>query len=209
MLAASVAALTALPARAQTLEQAVLDRINAIRADPHRYADELRDYRRYFRGRLLLLPGDDAGVITREGTSAVDEAIDFLERQAPLPPLDPGALLARAAKDYALDQGALGANGHVDRHGAGPGERVRRIGGGIFVGEGIAYGADDPDAVVRQLIIDDGVPGRGHRALLFDANFRFVGIGCGPHRRLAYLCVLDLSGTSDGTASLPQFASTR
>jgi uncharacterized protein YkwD len=207
--AALVLAFAAMPACAQTLERAVLDRINEVRADPQRYADELRDYRGYFRGRLLLMPGDSAGVLTREGEDAVDDAIDFLERQAPLPPLEMGSVLARAALGYAREQGELGANGHIDRSGAGPGERVRRQGGGIYVGEGIAYGADDPDAIVRQLVVDDGVPGRGHRALLFDTGFRFVGIGCGPHRRMSFICVLDLSGTSDGAAAPPQLADNR
>jgi len=190
----------------RAIEAQVLERINHARQNPRDYADELRGYRRYFDGDILYLPGDRNGVYTREGVSAVDEAIDFLERQAPLPPLGHGDLLALAAQDHADDQGGIGATGHVSRDGAGPGERVRRRGGDIFVGESISYGMADADAVVRQLIVDDGVPGRGHRALLFKNDFRFAGIGCGGHRRFGHICVVDLAATRDGQSELSQWA---
>lgn len=190
--------------RGRSIEAQVLERINDVRQDPRAFADELREYRRYFDGDMLFLPGEE-GVYTREGVSAVDEAIRFLERQAPLPPLGRGDPLALAAQDHADDQGAIGAIGHVSRNGFGPGERVRRHGGDIFVGESISYGMADADAVVRQMIVDDGVPGRGHRALLFRNDFRFAGIGCGEHRRYGSICVVDLAATADGRPGLPQW----
>ncbi|MDV3456241.1 CAP domain-containing protein [Sphingomonas sp. HF-S4] len=209
-----LAACVALPAaandgtpRRRPLEAQVLERINHARQNPRAYAEELRDYRRYFDGDILYLPGDFNGIYTREGIAAVDEAIDFLERQAPLPALDHGDLLALAARDHAEDQGALGATGHVSRDGAGPSERVRRRGGNVFVGESISYGMADADAVVRQMVVDDGVPGRGHRTLLFQNNFRFAGVGCGGHRRYGHMCVVDLAGTIDGAPDLSRSAS--
>lgn len=192
--------------RTRDLETEVLARINHARQHPRDYADELRDYRRYFDGRIAHLPGEDVAMITNEGVDAIDEAIDFLERQVPLPPLGPGDVLALAALDHAESQGSTGAMGHVARDGAGPGERVRRRGGDIYVGESISYGYDRADAVVRQLIVDDGVPGRSHRALLFSTEFRFAGVGCGEHRRFGHMCVVDLSGTPDGAPLLPQWA---
>jgi hypothetical protein len=195
------------PPRGRSIEAQVLERINQARQHPREYAEELRDYRRYFEGDVVFAPGDENGVYTREGVSAVDEAIDFLERQTPLPPLGHGDLLALAAQDHADDQGEAGAMGHRSRDGAGPGDRVRRRGGDIYVGESISYGMADADAVVRQLIVDDGVPGRGHRTLLFQNSFRFAGVGCGAHRRYGHVCVVDLAATRDGQPALPQYAS--
>jgi uncharacterized protein YkwD len=191
--------------RPPSLEAAVLDELNYVRANPQRYADELRDYRALFDGRVVRLPGDPVGEVTREGIYAVDEAIAFLDRQKPLPPLERGELLERAARDFAEEQGETGRNGHRSADGAMPGDRVKRRGGDIFVSETISYGYDEHHAVVRQLVIDDGVPGRGHRALIFATGNRFAGVGCGAHPTVRYLCVIDYSATANGGPQLPTF----
>lgn len=183
---------------AQTLEDAVLAQINAARSNPRAYAEKLREYRGYFDVAVVYMPGDYNGLLTREGTAAVDETIAFLERQEPLPPLNPAEILALAALDFSREQGAIGARGHRGADGSNPGMRVKRRGGDIFVGEAIAYGFDDAEQVVRQMIVDDGVPDRGHRKLLFDANLKFAGIGCGPHSKMEHICVVDVSATKDG-----------
>jgi uncharacterized protein YkwD len=181
----------------------VIDEINRVRADPQRYAQELRDYRARIDG-LIAYP-DDApdGVMTHEGTSAVDEAILFLENQRPLPPLGASRLLAAGAGDLVADEGPSGRIGHYTAAGMDPGARVRRHGGDIYVGEVIAYGPRDPRSVVRQLLVDDGVPGRGHRKLLFAPAYRYAGAACGMHVRFGSMCVVDLAGTADGRPRMP------
>ena len=193
----------------QSLEAGVLAQINYARQHPREYAQQLRAYRSYIHDGILFLPGDENGVYTREGTDAVDEAIWFLDHQAPLPALTEGELLSLAARDHADEQGEIGSEGHVSRDGGGPGDRVKHRGGDGFVAESISYGLADPEAVVRQLIIDDGVPSRGHRKLLFTGDFRYAGVGCAEHRRLGYLCVVDLSGTANGGPVIPQWAEAR
>lgn len=186
-------------AHAQNLEVQLIARINAVRQDPGAYAAQLRIYRGYFRGTILILPGEPVPVLTREGIAAVDEAIAFLEQQAPLPPLAHAPLLEQAAAAFAQAQGAIGARGHVGADGSTPGERVRRLGGNIYLGEGIAYGAPDVESLLREMVVDDGVPGRGHRTLLFNPDFRFAGAGCSPHATLEHICVIDMSATIDGS----------
>ncbi|RYY23107.1 MAG: CAP domain-containing protein [Sphingomonadales bacterium] len=193
----------------RALQNNVLDEINFARQHPQQYAEQLREYREYFDGRIVFLPGDQNGIYTHEGVAAVDEAIAFLERQAPLPALSAGDILMLAALDHAEEQGATGATGHASRNGTGPGDRVRKRGGDIYVGESIYYGVGQPDMVVRSLIIDDGVARRGHRALLFTANFRFAGVGCAEHRRHGHMCVVDLSATENGGPELPAGAKAR
>ncbi len=190
-----------------SLEDEVLAHINFARQHPREYAEQLRDYRRHFVGATLYLPGDANGVITREGPAAVDEAIGFLERQAPLPPIGRGALLELAAQDHVAALGPIGGRGHVSPDGASPGERVRRRGGDIYVGEDISYGYDTADAVVRQLIVDDGVRDRAHRALLFNGEVRYAGVGCGAHQRYGHMCVVDMSRTINGRSVSADMAS--
>lgn len=185
------------------LDGDVLAEINWVRAHPRAYADELRSYRDSFEG-LIAHPDDvPDGLMTREGRRAVDEAIAYMEAQPPLPPLAASAVLASGAGDLVADQASSGRLGHYTADGLSPGARVRRHGGDIYVGEVIAYGPADARGVVRQLIVDDGVPQRGHRLLLFSDRFRFAGATCGAHRRYGAMCVVDLSATQTGAPQIP------
>ncbi len=187
------------------LERDVIEEINRVRAHPHDYADELRAYRTWFDGRVVHRPEDrdGVGVETFEGVAAVDDAIMFLDRQVPLPPLGQSELLASAARDHADEQAESGAIGHTSPDGRSPGDRVKARGGDIYVGETISYGAATAIDVVRQLIIDDGVPRRGHRALIFSPGYHYAGAGCGPHLRYGAMCVVDYAATPDGSPVLP------
>lgn len=187
----------AVAAAAPALETAVLREINYARAAPRAYAGLLREYRKRFRGKIVDFPKEGVPLVTSEGVAAVDEAIAFLERQAPLPPLTWGDVLALAARDHAAAQ-RRGTVGHFGTDGSSPGDRVRRRGGGPYIGETIAYGSTTGTAVVRQFIIDDGVADRGHRKMIFDTGFRYAGVGCGPHARFGAMCVVDYAETVDG-----------
>jgi uncharacterized protein YkwD len=194
-LAACLAALPALAGAQPAAEAGIVAEINRARADPPGYARELRRYRSYYRNGIVWVPGKPVGLRTREGTAAVDEAIRFLDPQAPLPPLDQAEHLRRAAADHVADQGASGGRGHAGRDGSSPAERIRRRGGGLYgaSGEVIAYGPEDAISFVRELIVDDGVPDRGHRILLFSPRFRFAGAACGRHPGWRFMCVVDFS----------------
>lgn len=206
-LALSLAGVVPVQARedgpAAAFEDAVLAEINAARTDPRALARRLRAERDAFDGRVLYLPEAPDGILTNEGVAAVDEAIAYLERQAPLPPLAAAPILAMAAGDHVADQGPRGGIGHVSSDGARPGDRVKRRGGDRYVGETISYGPRTGADVARQFVVDDGVPGRGHRVLLFSSSFRYAGIGCGPHRRHGTMCVVDFSATPAGGPVLP------
>jgi uncharacterized protein YkwD len=172
-------------ANAPGLEARVLEEVNYARTRPADFARLLRDYRNH----------PEEGRTSIEGPAALDEAIEFLERQAPLPPLKADSRLARSAAGYARDQGPQGYTGHVSADGATLGDRVRRQQvWSMSTAEAISYGYENARDVVRQLIVDDGVSSRGHRKVLFDTMLRFAGVGCGPHRIYGAMCVIDFSG---------------
>ena len=196
VLACIFAALT--PGAAETpFELQVLTALNAARTDPAAYAAGLKRYRTYFHANLLRYPGEGADVETEEGVAAVDEAIGFLNHQAPLVPVESAPLFVASARDLVADQ-AQGGAGHESSDGSSPADRARRHGGGSYVAEVIAYGPIDAADVVRQLIVDDGVPDRGHRSIIYSPELRFAGVACGPHREYGTVCVIDLSVSADG-----------
>jgi uncharacterized protein YkwD len=180
------------------LTREILAEINFARTQPRDYAERLRAYRTLFRGKIVRYPGNADGLITSEGVKAVDEAIRFLDQQAALEPIEASALLARVARDHVAEQGPRGATGHISADGANPRDRAQRRGLGIYVAEVITYGPPTAAEVVRQLIVDDAVPGRGHRKTLFAAEMRFAGVACGPHRVYRVMCVANLGREPDG-----------
>lgn len=193
--AALVLALALLPSPATAeLARDVLAQMNAARTDPRGYAEHLREFRSRFRGRNYTVPGSRTQIVTREGTAAVDEAVRFLRLQRPLAPLAWSEGLARAAAEHAAVQGRKGDTGHGEGYG-GMRARIERQGTWKrVIGENISYGPDEARAVVIQLIVDDGVPGRGHRKNIFDPAFGVAGVACGPHPVLGTVCVIDYAG---------------
>lgn len=47
--------------------------------------------------------------------------------------------------------------------------------------------------VVLQLVVDDGVPNRGHRTNFFDPDYKLVGIFACEHKSYKHVVVLDYS----------------
>ncbi|HOW45336.1 MAG TPA: CAP domain-containing protein [Candidatus Aminicenantes bacterium] len=186
------------------LENEVLAAINRARTDPLAYAGDLRRLRESFRDRFSYVD-DGVNYLTQEGVDAVDEAIAFLQRVRAVPALAASHGLALAARDLVLDQALRGGTGHAASDGSDPLRRLERYirltpahfltqAGRVAVGEVIAYGRDRARAIVAILIVDDGVPGRGHRQALFDPRFTHAGVAYGPHPLYGWACVVDLAG---------------
>ncbi len=176
------------------LAREVLAEVNLARTAPQAYAGYLRTFRRQFSGNSFRIPGSRTMVRTNEGVAAVDEAIRFLSRQRPLPPLSWSVGLAAAAADLVAEEGRSGAVGHTGGRSGSPRERIERHGAWRGqIGECIFYGPGSARFVVMQLIIDDGVRGRGHRKSIFNRPFRLAGVTCGPHSRFGDMCVIDFA----------------
>lgn len=176
------------------VEAAVVAELNLARTDPKGYALYLRGYRAMIHNGVYERPGE-IGILLQEGTRAVDEAIGFLEKRSPVGALTPSRGMSRAARAQALDQGKSGATGHSGSDGSSPFDRMSRYGKwATTAGENAAYGPSDARGIVIQLIVDDGVSSRGHRANIFNEAFKVVGVGVGPHPKYGTVCVQDFAG---------------
>lgn len=179
---------------ASQLERAVLEEMNAARTNPTAFAVHLQRHRTLFEDKRFRPAGVNYFIITQEGPAAVDEAIAYLKAQTPLPPLAWTQGLARSAAELVQDQAKSGHTGH----GSGKLRMVERVERHVkwsgSIAENISYGPDSGRDVVLQLIVDDGVPGRGHRANIFSHDFRLAGVACGPHPGFKTSCTIDFAG---------------
>ena len=174
------------------LEAGVVEEINRVRTDPTGYATHLEALLPQFEGTVRHTP---AGRLrTLEGAAAVREAIAALRGTQQMAPLEHSPGLSAAARDLARDQGASGGMGHVGSDGSAPADRAERHGRWSgALSENVSYSAYPAEArdVVIQLLVDDGVPGRGHRRNILDPTMRVIGVACGAHPQFATVCVVD------------------
>jgi uncharacterized protein YkwD len=163
----------------QISSTAVLRELNLARENPKLYANFAAESRPFH----LI-----------EGGRAVDEAIRFLNKARPLPPLTLSPGMCRAAADHCSEQIA-GQLGHDGSDRSSPGDRISRYGGWSTTwGENISYSQKTARGVVLALIIDDGVRSRGHRKNIFNPKFNYAGAASGPHARYRTVCTIDFAG---------------
>lgn len=194
--------LIASPAYTATeLERVILQELNVARTNPAAYIRYLVHYRSLFKDKTYIQPGTNLLIRTEEGVAAINEAIHFLQKRSPLPPLRWADGLARSGSELVRSQAVNKETGH----GSGSlsmSRRIKRNGRWtIAIGEAITYGpyaADRGRDVIAQLIVDDGVPDRGHRKTLFDHDFRLAGVACGSHPQFEMTCVIDFAGGEEG-----------
>lgn len=193
-----LACVWAQPLHAATeLERSVFAELNFARTNPSAYVQHLQSYRTRFKDKTYTRPGSDTLIRTKEGTSAIDEAIAVLQQQPPMVRLQWADWLATAGEELVRQQGKSGDTGHGQGN-FGMEKRISRHGNWLVtIAENVAYGPYTPDQgreVIIQLLVDDGVPGRGHRKNIYKDDFRLAGVACGPHPVYDTVCVIDFSG---------------
>lgn len=186
------------PAYATPLAVEVLAELNFVRTNPRKYAEEvLVPRRRLFNGKIYTEPGK-IPLETQEGVTPVEECIRVLRSTAAVDPLSLEKGLCLSAQWLADDQARTGRVGHTGSDKSDPGTRINRYGRwGITCGENCAYGSTTAREIVAQLLIDDGVPSRGHRINILRKEFKKVGFGFSDKDKAPYnaVSVMDFAGS--------------
>jgi uncharacterized protein YkwD len=176
------------------IEKDVILETNKVRSDPKKYAAlYIRPMLQFFKGTDYAVPGQVI-LATKEGARAVNECIAALNRAEPAPPLSPERGLSLSARDHTRDQGSTGQTGHTGSDGSSMSVRMKRYGvfGGSFAsGENIMYGCPSGREIVCGLLVDDGVPSRGHRTNIMSKDFSQTGAAEGPHPRFRNMCTIN------------------
>lgn len=189
-----------------SLSTQIFSEINYARTEPLEFTRVLVDYRKNYSGKIMRNSSYPNGLITQEGIAAVDDAIGWTRMQMPRMPLMTSGMLTELAQSLVDEQGRTGATGHVSANGDGPGARMTKLGGGMFVSEALTYGPNAARDVALRLYIDDGQLDRGHRYMMMSPEFGYVGIACGPHPTRKEVCVVDYSSSYAAGAVLPRLS---
>ncbi|PIE98198.1 MAG: hypothetical protein CR988_04535 [Treponema sp.] len=161
------------------IEKEVLYELNLVRTNPPKYANEI--IKQY-----------------RETSPEADECYRELLQTKSMPKLSFAMGLCKAGDWFVYHQGPSGKTGHnTSVYGyKTPGDRMKQFGtvNGRY-GENIAYGYDTARDIVVALLIDKGVPSRGHRKNILTRDYRRIGIGIGTHQKFRIMCVMDFAGS--------------
>merc|ERR1711998_281894 len=96
--------------------------------------------------------------------------------------------------------GAEGVASHSGSDGATSWERQTRYGQWLGAsGECLWYGRlgswVDAKSIIDDLVVDDGVPSRGHRLAVFDERYNMAGVATGDHKAYGNMVAIELAGS--------------
>ena len=171
-----------------SFEEDLVNEINEFRTNPKQYAKKINKYVAYFKGKVLRIPGSNAGIRTEEGAAAYTEAVDFLSKQEGVEPLEPSKGLGRIASDFLhevqkVDPSQLGdidIDEIIERYGSFSGNLSRAM----------DFGGETPELVLINLVVSDGDPSRGQRESLLSTDLKKVGVATGKHDSYRYCTVI-------------------
>ena len=171
------------------LEKEIFRQHNLLRSDPQSFIKKVKNCMKYYSLKIYHPPGEDP-VQTYEGKEIISEVIQFLKAQKPVELLEYSESIALACRDHVKDIGPKGLTSHEGSDDKNIAERLEKYceWDGV-VSESIDFGFTDPQNIILNLLIDDGVEDRYQRLNLFNENFKYVGVSVGPHREYG-ICVV-------------------
>jgi uncharacterized protein YkwD len=183
------------------ISQEIADEISLMRADPPAYSEFIQSHLdndwiddKCYKNTNLAEKEEVLMIRSEEGKPAVREAIEELKRTSSLPPMLASSFLEMAAVDHQVDSSKNNIIGHTGSDGSRTQDRIsRHCAWKGSCGENVDYGNVRSRDIVIHLLIDDGVPDRGHRRNLLAPSFLAVGAVLGYHETYRCCCVMDFA----------------
>ena len=175
--------------------QNIFNLINKFRANPRELARHLQQLKKYLDTNSNILSEPDKIQIQMvEGEEVFNEAINYLNNLRPMQQFQWEEALAQSAQEHVDDIGPKGLLLYQSSDGTEPEDRIAKYGDYVeSLGENIDFGPNDALGVIVSLTLDDGEEERPHRENLFKAEYKKIGIACGPHQTEFQMCVMDLA----------------
>ena len=143
-------------------EQAFFYWVNVLRSDPAAFKEQ------------IIVPF--LASFPEANSNYAKSLLNDLSNQEPLPLVEPNALLTKATEDHAFDlvhyQKGIS---HSSSDGRSFQQRMKDAGVTKCAGENILEGNKDPLKAIIMLLIDQGVPDKGHRKALLNPTFNLMG----------------------------------
>jgi Cysteine-rich secretory protein family len=152
-----------------TEEQAVFYWINVLRADPPAFKKQ------------VILPF--LTVFPESNTNYTKSLLEDLEKQEPLPLIEPSSFLGKETRRHANDLALKQKNiSHSSSDGRSFQQRMNDAGVSKCAGENILEGKKDALKSIIMLLIDQGVPDKGHRRTLLNPDFNLMACTITPKK---------------------------
>lgn len=180
------------------MEQSIVKELTWARTRPLEVIEALQERLKNYKGKDYF-PSERSGacIVTKEGPPVVQEAIDYIKSLDQMEGVGSESQegLALAAADHVWDIGQTGTASHSSSDGTSAAQRVARYGRFECFGECLWYGSTAADArsMVLDLIVDDGVPSRGHRKGVLDPRYDTVGVAYGPHCTFGSMAAMEFA----------------
>lgn len=172
-------------------DDAVLNALHQLRQNPQSYLPVLQAWRDRFIDTVQIQQPDGKVYCTKEGISAVEEAMQVLEKTPPLTTLNLSWGMTQGARDLVRYQRETGNMGSMGRDRTSPQDRLEQY--GMWQNrwaESLCYGQPNAEAVIRDLLISDGKLERRDRDYLLHPQWQKVGIATGFHPSHTSVCAL-------------------
>ena len=155
----------------------LLHEVNSVRTNPNGYTDKIVKFKEYFEGKVLKIPGEKVGIMTKEGPAAFDQAIDFLKTMQSYEPFIPSKGLFNASKEYLENIQKVGydqldkidINEIINKHGKYNSQLTNSM----------DFGSSTPEQIVINLLVCDGDSGRENREFFFNPILKKIGFASG------------------------------
>lgn len=147
-------------------ELQMIDEINLLRSNPNGYIPYVQEYISE-----LQKNGSFGNSI-----ETARELILELQQTPALSILEPKQCVFTAAQKHGMDEKSRGSTGHMGSDNSWPWDRVLRECPSLSDGnENLVGGPDNIRRSVMLLLVDDGIPNRGHRKTLLNPAWKYVG----------------------------------
>ena len=166
----------------------LIKEINILRTNPKKYAEKVQNFTKYFKGKVLRIPGTNSGIRTEEGVDAYNEAVTFLNKQKSIDPLQPSKGMCKIAEDllHEIQNRDPGDLNNIDME-----TIISKYGNfcGNFA-RAIDFGGENAENVVVNLLVSDGDKSRSQRQTLLSTDLKCFGVANGKHNYYRYCSVI-------------------